>query len=304
MRKVLVTGGLGFIGSHTVAELIKAGYETVIVDDLSNAELVILDRLEQITGQKITFYQLDISEREAAGKIFNSEKNIDVVIHFAASKAVGESVKLPLKYFRNNLYSLINLLEAMQSSSCHNIVFSSSATVYGQPDDLPVTEDAPFKKALSSYGSTKQMGEEILEKASQAIDLKAIALRYFNPVGAHPTGLIGELPIGIPNNLMPFICQATIGKINELVVYGNNYDTPDGTAIRDYIHVVDLAEAHVKACDFLLEKKSDQSFETFNIGTGKGNSVLEAFETTLRYIPVVNEYNPASFCSYFTKPRL
>jgi UDP-glucose 4-epimerase len=277
-EKVFVTGGLGFIASHTAVELINAGYEVVLADNLSNSELFILDRIEQITGHRPVFYQFDLCDRWSVDQIFAENKDIKVVIHFAAYKAVGESVKLPLKYFNNNLISLLFLLEAMKDH-CRNMVFSSSATVYGQPDELPVKEDAPFKKALSSYGSTKQMGEEILEKVSATGEIKTIALRYFNPVGAHPSSLIGELPRGVPNNLMPFITQAAIGKRDELTVFGKDYATPDGTAVRDYIHVVDLAKAHVKACEFLLQEKSQENFEVFNIGTGNGISVLEVLNT-------------------------
>ncbi|MCO4293247.1 UDP-glucose 4-epimerase GalE [Solitalea sp. MAHUQ-68] len=290
MNKVLVTGGTGYIGSHTVVELINAGYETVIVDNLSNSELFILDRIEQITGVKPKFYQIDLCEREKVVELFKAEGNIDAVIHFAAFKAVGESVKEPLKYFRNNNLSLINLLEVMSEVNVNNVVFSSSATVYGQPDVLPATESTPFQKALSAYGSTKQMGEEMLEKVSAATAIKSIALRYFNPVGAHKSALIGELPVGIPNNLMPFVTQTGIGKREQLTIFGADYSTPDGTCIRDYIHVVDLAKAHVKACERLLQGKAEESYEVFNLGTGKGTTVLEivnAFEKvtgqTLKY---------------------
>jgi UDP-glucose 4-epimerase len=279
VKKVLVTGGLGFIGSHTAVELINAGYEVVIVDNLANSEQFILDRIEQITGTKPKFYPWDLCDLDAVKQMFSEQNDIGVVIHFAAYKAVGESVKLPLKYFNNNLLSLLNILEVMQQTGCSNMVFSSSATVYGQPDNLPVVEEAEFKKALSAYGSTKQMGEDILEKVSAASDIKTIALRYFNPVGAHPSSLIGELPRGVPNNLMPYITQAAIGKLKELVVYGKDYNTPDGTAVRDYIHVVDLAKAHVKACDYLLNEQNKEAFEVFNIGTGNGNSVLEVIQT-------------------------
>jgi UDP-glucose 4-epimerase len=278
-EKVLVTGGLGFIGPHTVVELIHAGYQPVIVDNLSNSELFILDRIAEITGVKPVFHQMDLCDKDAVKDLFARHTDLKVVIHFAAFKAVGESVKQPVKYFSNNLVSLLNLLELMPQSGCTNMVFSSSATVYGQPDHLPVAEDAEFKKALSAYGSTKQMGEEILEKVSATGDIKTISLRYFNPVGAHPSALLGELPIGVPNNLMPFVTQTAIGKLKELVVYGNDYNTPDGTAVRDYIHVVDLAKAHVKACEYMLENKMKQDVEVFNIGTGKGNSVLEVIDT-------------------------
>ncbi|MES1217259.1 MAG: UDP-glucose 4-epimerase GalE [Bacteroidota bacterium] len=290
-EKVLVTGGLGFIGSHTVVELINNGYETVIVDNLVNAELFILDRIEQITGTRPVFYQSDVSDKNTLRQLFTEQKNIRVIIHFAAHKAVGESVNLPLKYFTNNLISLLHLLEVMEETGCRSLVFSSSATVYGDPEKLPVPETAIFKKALSAYGSTKQMSEEILEKVSAASDLKSIALRYFNPVGAHTSGLIGELPKGIPNNLMPYISQAAIGKLNELTVYGNDYDTVDGTCVRDYIHVVDLAKAHVKACKLLLTDKMNTNFETFNIGTGKGLSVLEIINSFEKFNAVKVPYH-------------
>jgi UDP-glucose 4-epimerase len=269
-EKILVTGGLGFIGSHTVIELINAGYEPVIIDNLSNSEMLVLDRIERITGYRPLFYQFDICDR-----IFLDRKDIGAVIHFAAYKAVGESVGKPLRYFSNNLDALLRLLEMMQEMECDKIVFSSSATVYGDPDSLPVNESAILKKANSPYGSTKQMGEEILEKTAAAGAIKAIALRYFNPVGAHPSGLIGEMPKGVPNNLMPFIAQAASGRLKKLTVFGNDYQTPDGTCVRDYIHVVDLARAHVKACNRLLKNKMATDFEVFNIGTGKGFSVLE-----------------------------
>ncbi|MEI6950320.1 UDP-glucose 4-epimerase GalE [Paraflavisolibacter sp. H34] len=277
-NKVLVTGGLGFIGSHTVVELIAAGFEVVIADNLSNSEAFILDRIEQISGQRPAFYPSDLCSLEAVRQLYAEHPDIQVAIHFAAYKAVGESVKFPLKYFQNNLVSLLNLLEVMEEVGAPHLVFSSSATVYGQPDELPAREDTPFKKALSAYGSTKQMGEEILEKVAGAGKLKTIALRYFNPVGAHPSALIGELPRGVPNNLMPFLTQAVIGKRGELVVFGNDYNTPDGTAVRDYIHVVDLGKAHVKACEHLLEGRGKEAFEVFNIGTGRGNSVLEVIQ--------------------------
>ncbi|MFT4062432.1 MAG: UDP-glucose 4-epimerase GalE [Edaphocola sp.] len=278
-QKILVTGGLGFIGSHTVVELINAGYEPIIIDNLSNAEFFILDRIEQIVGARPAFYQIDAADRAALASIFEKEQNIAVVIHFAAYKAVGESVQFPLKYFRNNIDSLLTVLETMEQFGTKGMVFSSSATVYGQPEVLPATEDTPFQKALSAYGSTKQMGEEILEKVAAATQIKAVALRYFNPVGAHSSGLIGELPIGIPNNLMPYLTQAAMGKRKELTVFGNDYNTPDGTAIRDYIHVVDLAKAHVKACDFLLNGQGNEAHTVVNIGTGTGNSVLEVIGT-------------------------
>lgn len=286
----MVTGGLGFIGSHTVVELIGAGYEVVIMDDLSNAELFILDRIEKLTGVRPAFHQTDMTNEALLNSFFQSGVRIDTVIHFAASKAVGESVKHPLKYFRNNLFSLINLLNAMQAASVANIVFSSSATVYGYPDTLPVTESSATQPALSAYGSTKQMGEDILQKTAAAGLINAISLRYFNPVGSHASALLGELPIGTPNNLMPFITQTAAGRIDRLTVYGNDYDTPDGTCIRDYVHVVDLARAHVKSCDRLLHQQQKDRYEVFNIGTGKGFSVLELIHAFEQYNQVKLNY--------------
>jgi UDP-glucose 4-epimerase len=280
-KKILVTGGLGFIGSHTVVQLQEDGYEVVILDNLSNSTIEVLSRIESITCIKPVFYKVDMLDKLKLLEIFIAEKNIDTVIHFAASKAVGESVQEPLKYFHNNLLSLIHLLECMEEFNVINMVFSSSATVYGDPATLPATESTPFKKALSSYGSTKQIGEEIIEKTAAVKNINAISLRYFNPVGAHPSGLIGELPLGIPNNLMPFITQTAAGIREKLVVFGNDYDTPDGSCLRDYIHVVDLAKAHVKSCDRLSEGRVSHKFEVYNIGTGNPISVLEiinAFE--------------------------
>jgi UDP-glucose 4-epimerase len=281
-HKILVTGGLGFIGSHTAVELIKAGYEVVIIDNLSNSQLFILDNIEKIAGVKPAFHQVNMQDKEKLSRVIAAEKNIAAVIHFAASKAVSESVTNPLKYFRNNLFSLIILLECMDTFGIRNIVFSSSATVYGEPDQLPVTENTTFKPSLSAYGSTKQMGEDILQKVTSTGRLNCIALRYFNPVGAHETALLGELPIGIPNNLMPIVTQVAAGKLKKLTVYGNDYPTPDGSCVRDYIHVVDLAVAHVKSCNRLLNDKPESKYEVFNIGTGNGISVMEiitAFET-------------------------
>ena len=289
-QKILVTGGLGFIGSHTVVELQLAGYDVVILDDLSNSSLQVLERIESITSKKPVFYQVNMLDKNRLDEMFAAEKDIAAVIHFAAFKAVGESVREPLKYFHNNLLSLIHLLECMDELSIKNIVFSSSATVYGDPDELPVTESTPFKKALSSYGSTKQMGEEILEKTSAVKNIKAIALRYFNPVGAHASSLIGELPLGIPNNLMPFITQTAAGVREQLTVFGNDYDTPDGTCLRDYIHVVDLAKAHVKSCDRLLQANMAGKYEVYNIGTGHAISVMEMIEAFEKYNQVKLNY--------------
>jgi UDP-glucose 4-epimerase len=281
MSKILVTGGLGFIGSHTVVELVNAGYEPVIVDDLSNSQLAILDQLTTIIGFKPIFYKLDLTLDADIQSLVLAEPEIEGIIHFAAFKAVGESVSFPMKYYRNNFYSLINLLDAYYSKPV-NFIFSSSCTVYGQPDSLPVTEDAPVKPAQSPYGNTKQVAEEILKDmiASGGSKYKVIALRYFNPVGAHESALIGELPIGVPQNLVPFITQSAIGKRGPITVYGSDYNTPDGSAVRDYIHVVDLAKAHVAALK-LAAKKTFTGYDMFNLGTGKGTSVLEvinAFE--------------------------
>ncbi len=282
MAKILVTGGTGYIGSHTVVELHNAGYEVVIVDNLSNSNVKILNQLHAITGVWHSFYELDLQDEKAVLDFAQNNTDIDGIIHFAAYKAVGESVQQPLKYYKNNFYSLINLLTAFNRKI--NFVFSSSCTVYGQPDQLPVTELAPVKKAESPYGNTKQIAEEILqETAAVTPDLNVIALRYFNPVGAHSTALIGELPNGIPANLVPFITQSAIGKRGPITVYGTDYDTPDGSAIRDYIHVVDLAKAHVAAIKRLESQQASDNYEVFNVGTGKGFSVLEiikAFETS------------------------
>ncbi|MFN0255655.1 UDP-glucose 4-epimerase GalE [Pedobacter ureilyticus] len=278
MSKILVTGGTGYIGSHTVVELHNAGYEVIIVDNLSNSNIKILDQLEKITGKRFEFVELDLQDTPAVDAFAKQHQDIAGIIHFAAYKAVGESVAQPLKYYKNNFYSLINLLTAYPAT---NFVFSSSCTVYGQPDQLPVTEDSPVKKAESPYGNTKQIAEEILvETAKVTPGLNVIALRYFNPVGAHKTALIGELPNGVPQNLIPFITQSAIGKRGPIQVFGNDYDTPDGSAVRDYIHVVDLAKAHVAAVKRLEDGKVD-SYDVFNLGTGKGSSVLEiinAFE--------------------------
>jgi len=291
MSKILVTGGLGFIGSHTVVELVNAGYEPVIVDDLSNSQAAILDQLTKIIGYRPAFHKLDLSVEADVQSLALAEPDIAGIIHFAAFKAVGESVNLPLKYYRNNFYSLINLLEAYYSKPV-NFVFSSSCTVYGQPDKLPVTEDAPIKPAQSPYGNTKQVAEEILTDmiASGGSKYKVIALRYFNPVGAHESALIGELPIGVPQNLVPFITQSAIGKRGPITVYGSDYNTPDGTAIRDYIHVVDLAKAHVAALK-LMEKESFTGYDVFNLGTGKGSSVLEVINAFQESTGVKLSYN-------------
>ena len=282
MTQILVTGGIGYIGSHTVVELQNAGYEAIIVDDLSNSNIEVLENIAQITGKKPAFEQFDLADAAKTDDFFSRNKNIAAIIHFAASKAVGESVQIPLHYYRNNLVSLMNLLDCQLKYGVANIVFSSSCTVYGQPDKLPVTEKTPRKDAESPYGNTKRVNEDILSDTINANpQLKGIALRYFNPIGAHPTALIGELPLGVPANLVPFITQTAAGLRDELKVFGDDYDTSDGSAIRDYINVVDLAKAHVIAIERLLNGKNKTGYEVFNLGTGTGTSVLEiinAFE--------------------------
>ncbi|MFD2598106.1 UDP-glucose 4-epimerase GalE [Sphingobacterium corticis] len=278
MHKILVTGGTGFIGSHTVVELFQAGYTPIIVDNLSNSSIQMLDQIEKIIGQRPEFHQFDLCDEAATKKFVESNPDIKGVIHFAASKAVGESVVKPLKYYHNNFFSLINLLNAYQGKPI-NFVFSSSCTVYGQPDILPVSESAPVKTAESPYGNTKQIAEEILSETANAYDnYQIISLRYFNPVGAHASALIGELPIGVPQNLVPFITQTAIGKREKLTVFGGDYDTVDGSCVRDYIHVVDLAKAHVAAIKLLEKGNPDGKYDVFNIGTGNGYSVIEAIK--------------------------
>lgn len=280
-KTILVTGGTGYIGSHTVVELLNSGFKVVIADNLSNSFYWIVDRIKQISGKDAAFEHIDLSKASECESLFVKYK-IDAVIHFAAFKAVGESVAEPLKYYQNNLAAELNLLQAMVQHGTSNFVFSSSCTVYGQPYALPVSEQSGVKPAESPYGNTKQIGEEILKDLVHANnEFQAISLRYFNPVGAHSSALLGELPIGKPLNLVPIVTQAAIGKRPALEVFGNDYDTPDGTCIRDYIHVVDLAQAHVIAIKRLLEKQNLSPYEMFNLGTGKGNSVLEvinAFE--------------------------
>jgi UDP-glucose 4-epimerase len=273
MKKILVTGGLGYIGSHTVVELVNHGYEPVIVDDLSNTSLNMLEGIKTITGKDIPFFKEDVRNIEAMSAILK-DNNIHSVIHFAAFKAVGESVQEPLKYYDNNVGGLVNLLKAMKASNVKNIVFSSSCTVYGEPDVSPVNEQSPIKKANSPYGNTKQIGEEILADCNF---LNTVALRYFNPIGAHASAQIGELPLGVPNNLIPYITQTAAGIREKLTVFGSDYNTKDGTCIRDYIHVTDLAIAHVKSLDY-IEKHPDNKFEVFNIGTGNGMTVLEIIQ--------------------------
>jgi UDP-glucose 4-epimerase len=279
--KILVTGGLGFIGSHTVVELQNQGFEVVIIDNLSNTSLNVLDGIANITGINTAFENLDLREKEKVQDFFKRHRDISGVIHFAASKAVGESVGNPLLYYENNLNTLIYLLQELQQQPEANFIFSSSCTVYGQAEKMPITEDASIQTAMSPYGNTKQIGEEIITDTAKVTNINAILLRYFNPIGAHPSAEIGELPIGVPQNLVPFITQTGLGLRKELSVYGDDYPTPDGTCVRDYIHVVDLAKAHVIAMKRLLDKKNLEKVEIFNLGTGTGSSVLEvihAFE--------------------------
>ena len=279
MGKILVTGGTGYIGAHTVVELQNNGYEAVIVDNLSNSDIKILAQIETITGKKPAFVKLDLRDKSSIIEFLKQHSDISGVIHFAASKSVSESVKNPLLYYDNNISTLVNLLNSLAGNAV-NFVFSSSCTVYGEPDTLPVTEQAEIKKAESPYGNTKQIGEEILKETANATDdLKVIALRYFNPVGAHQSALIGELPNGVPQNLVPFITQTAIGKREQLTVFGDKFDTPDGSCIRDFIHVVDLAKAHVAAIKRMEAKQMAAAYEVFNVGTGNGYSVLELIHT-------------------------
>ena len=280
MDKILVTGGLGFIGSHTVVELQNEGFEVVIIDDLSNSSIKVLDGITSITGKAPIFEKMDLKDKSLVEAFFKKHNDVKGVIHFAASKAVGESVKEPLLYYENNISTLVYLLKELKKLPEASFIFSSSCTVYGQADELPITENAPVKQAESPYGNTKQIGEEIISDTCKVTpNLKAIALRYFNPVGAHESAKIGELPIGVPQNLVPFITQTGIGLREQLSVFGDDYPTPDGTCIRDYIHVVDLAKAHVVALKRLLENKNTSNYETFNLGTGKGSSVLEVVQS-------------------------
>lgn len=273
---VVVTGGTGYIGSHTVVELLQAGYQVAILDDLSNSNIEVLDAIEELTGVRPGFYQVDLSDASATTAIFDQlGSEADSVIHFAAKKAVGESVQNPLLYYRNNLFSLVNVLEQMTKHGIKNFVFSSSCTVYGQPDVCPVTEATPRKEAESPYGNTKSMAEDIIRDASPVEHFNSISLRYFNPIGAHASGKMGELPIGIPNNLVPYVTQTAAGIREMLTVHGNDYPTSDGTCIRDYIHVVDLAKAHLQALKRIEDGRMKSAYEVFNVGTGNGYSVLD-----------------------------
>lgn len=276
--KILVTGGLGFIGSHTVVELQNEGFEVVAIDNLSNSSEEVLDGIFNITGKKIIFEKLDLREKAAVQDFFSKHNDVVGVIHFAASKAVGESVENPLLYYENNLNSLVYLLQELKELQNANFIFSSSCTVYGQAEKMPITENAVVQTAMSPYGNTKQIGEEIISDVAKVTNLNAVLLRYFNPIGSHPSAEIGELPLGVPQNLVPFITQTALGLRKELSVFGNDYPTSDGTAIRDYIHVVDLAKAHVIALKRLLNKQNAEKVETFNLGTGTGSSVLEVIK--------------------------
>ena len=308
--KIIVTGGCGYIGSHTVVTLINHNFEVVIIDDLSNSNAQILDRIQKITGVRPHFEQVDLKSYEATQSIFKTHKDAKAVIHFAAHKAVAESIKNPLMYYQNNLFSLINTLKAQEEHCINRLIFSSSATVYGNPSSMPITEDAPTQRSFSPYGNTKKMAEEILEDFTNSTsEVSVISLRYFNPIGAHESGQIGEFPTGVPNNLMPYITQTAAGIREKLMVFGNDYPTKDGTPIRDYIHVVDLAEAHLKAVQRLLDPASTKPLEVFNLGTGKGFSVLEminAFEAVsgspLNY--EITERRPGDVAEMFASTAL
>ncbi|MEZ5197531.1 MAG: UDP-glucose 4-epimerase GalE [Bacteroidales bacterium] len=277
--KIIVTGGTGYIGSHTVVELQQSGFEVIIIDNLSNSYESVVDNIEQITGIRPGFEKIELTDEKKTIDFFSGHNNVSGIIHFAALKAVGESVEKPLEYYHNNILSLLNVLKGMKKNTIPNLVFSSSCTVYGQPEELPVTERAPIQKALSPYGHTKQIAEEIIENTCKAEQIQSILLRYFNPIGAHESAKIGELPIGVPNNLVPFITQTAIGKRAALKVFGTDYNTPDGSAIRDYIHVVDLARAHVIALNRLLYNKNKEKLEIFNLGTGNGFSVFDVIKS-------------------------
>lgn len=290
-KKILVTGGTGYIGSHTAVELIEEGFDPIIIDNLYNSEADVVERIQKITGVKPHLEVMDLCDWEELDRFIQKHPDISAVIHFAAYKAVGESVNKPLDYYRNNLLSLVNLLEVMKRYVIPYLVFSSSCTVYGQPEKLPVTEDAPLQPATSPYGNTKQIGEAIIRDTTISdSNIKAISLRYFNPIGAHPSALIGELPRGVPENLVPYLTQTAYGVRDELKVFGNDYNTPDGSCIRDYLHVVDLAKAHVVAIKRLIEGRNRTNYEVFNLGTGKGVSVLEAISSFERVSGIKLKY--------------
>ncbi len=278
MKKILVTGGCGYIGSHTVVDLFENGFDVISIDDNSRSTTYLLEGIEKITGKKLKNYTVDLKNFDETLAVFQENEDIEGVIHFAAYKAVGESVEMPLEYFENNLFSLINLLKCVKEFNVPYFVFSSSCTVYGNPDEIPVTEESPIKKFESPYGATKQMGEDIVSEFSKSDDCISILLRYFNPVGAHQSGLIGELPLGKPQNLVPGITQTAIGKLPQVQVYGNDYPTRDGSCVRDYIHVSDIAHAHTLALEYLIEERNETKCDVFNLGTGNGITVLEAIQ--------------------------
>lgn len=288
--KILVTGGTGYIGSHTVVELQQQGYEVVIADNLSNSFEWVTGNIEKISGFRPSFEKIDLCNKDSLSEFFKKHSDIGAVIHFAALKAVGESTQKPLLYYKNNLLALMNLLEVMMENSVMHLVFSSSCTVYGQPEVLPVTEDTPLNQAFCPYGNSKIISENIIRDLAKVSGLKAVSLRYFNPIGAHESALIGELPIGTPNNLVPYITQTAIGRHEYLRIFGDDYNTPDGTCIRDYIHVTDLAKAHITAIDRLAAAKNTSGFEIFNLGTGKGNSVMEIVQTFMRVTGIKLDY--------------
>jgi len=291
-KKILVTGGLGYIGSHVVVELQNNGFEVVIIDDLSNSSEDVLDGIYKISGIKPVFEKIDLKEKQSVVEFFKRYSDLDGIIHFAASKAVGESVDNPLKYYENNIHSLVYLLQEINKLASQKLIFSSSCTVYGQADELPITELAQIKEPESPYGNTKKIGEQIIKDTCKVNgSINTIALRYFNPIGAHESALIGELPIGTPQNLVPFVTQTGIGLREKLSIFGNDYPTPDGTCIRDYIHVVDLAKAHVIAMKRLLKEKNNENYEVYNIGTGKGSSVLEVVNTFEQVTGVTLNYS-------------
>ncbi len=290
-KKILVTGGAGYIGAHTVVELYASGYSPVIIDNFSKSDKTLLNGIEKITGKSLMFYEGDCADRKFLKGVFEKETHLEGVMHFAAYKSVGESVEFPIMYYQNNLNSLLALVEVMKEHQVNNLIFSSSCTVYGEPDSIPVDEQAPFKKAESPYGATKQMCEQILEDAVSADkDLEVISLRYFNPIGAHPSAMLGELPIDKPNNLVPYITQTAAGIREKLIIFGGDYDTPDGTCIRDFIHIVDLAQAHVKAIDKLLGEDINDGYQYYNLGTGQGISVLQLVKEFIEVTGVELKY--------------
>ena len=307
MKKVLVTGGAGYIGSHTVVELVQAGFEPVVIDNFSASDRTLLEGIEKITGKPLNFHEGDCRDKDFLTRLFNTQGPIQSVMHFAAYKSVGESVQKPLEYHENNIMSLITLLEVMKTFGVKDFIFSSSCTVYGQPDVIPVDENAPFKRAESPYGATKQICERILEDVFPT-GYRIVSLRYFNPIGAHPSTLIGEMPLGTPNNLVPFITQAAAGIREKLTVFGNDYNTPDGYNIRDFIHIVDLAKAHVKALSYLEQNSSAALYDAFNLGTGIGASVREAIDAFVRatgvQVPyVVGPRRPGDIEKVFANPK-